>query len=127
MKRLFLILSVLSFHFSLSQESSNEKIIGIWTVSDAGVTYFALCGTSDFSETIGTKFEFLKSGQLNIYEKKGNLAKINAPLYWNLTSEKTMTVKSKNDEIDLGRFKFYFSNNKLYLDNNIIGMTLERK
>ena len=127
MKLLFLILFIFGLHSSLSQESSNDEIIGIWTVIDAGVTAYAICGTFDFSETIGTRFEFLNCGQLNIYDKNENVDQKYVNLQWSFITEATMTIKSKNEEIDYGRVKFYFHNNKLYLDNNVFGMILEKK
>ncbi len=126
MRLLFLIPFILNFHYSLSQELSFDEIVGIWTVNDAGITAYAICGTSDFSETIGTRFEFLNSGQLNIYKKKEISDQSCVTLQWNLTTESTMTIKSKNEEIDYGKVKFYFYNNKLFLDNNMVGLILEK-
>ncbi len=125
MRLLFLIPFILSFHYSLSQELSIDEILGIWTVNDAGITAYAICGTFDFSETIGTRFEFLNSGQLNIYKKEISDQNY-VTLQWNLTTQSTMTIKSENEEIDYGKVKFYFYNNKLYLDNNMVGLILEK-
>ncbi len=126
MSLLFLIPFILTFHYSLSQELSIDEIPGVWTVTDAGITAYALCGTYDSSKSIGIRFEFLNSGQLNIYEK-GNSDQASVTLQWKFTTESTMTVKSENGEIDLGKIKFYFSNKKLYLDDNINGFILEKK
>ena len=126
MRLLFLIPFILTFHYSISQELSIDEVPGVWTVIDAGITAYALCGTHDSSKSIGARFEFVDSGQLKIYEK-GNSGQASVTLQWKFTTEGAMTVKSKNGEIDLGKVKFYFSNKKLYLDNNINGFTLEKK
>lgn len=127
MRLLFFNLFILSFYSSISQESNN-KIVGIWTVSDAGITAHTFCGSFDFSKTIGTKYEFFDSGRLKIRLLEREISDQRFEnLKWNFSSENTITIKSADGKIDFGKIKFYFYNHKLYLDNNVVGMVLEKK
>jgi len=126
MRFIFLILFILNVHSSFSQESNIDRIVGVWTVKDAGITYFALCGNFDSSKSIGTRIEFLNSGQVNFYKKKEDLDQSYITLQWKFTNQNTMIIKSENGEIDLGKLKFGFYDNKLRLDNNVHGLWLEK-
>ncbi|WP_299798845.1 hypothetical protein [uncultured Maribacter sp.] len=127
MKGILIVLLILIQGQVESDSILKKELIGTWKIEKVKVTRPGVCIQNDFSQMIGTTFEFKEEQQL-LVTSKSNWFQFsnNEDTLWYLEDE-YLIIKSKNHQEDY-RSKITFKIDKLNLHlGNLIAIHLIKK
>lgn len=126
MKYLLTLFVLLSFIFCHSQNQKKD-IIGSWSIISSRATGPIICNPKPYEKgNLGERIEFFESGIYWYYPSNyGKTNQNSVTAFWCLTAENKIKIFSDEPEHDL-LLNFRFSKGKLYLDNKIAEIELER-
>jgi hypothetical protein len=127
MKGILIVLLILIQGQLRSNSILKKELIGTWKIEKVQVTRPGVCIQNDFSQMIGTTFEFKEEQQL-LVTSKSNWFQFsnNEDTLWYLEDE-YLIIKSKNHQEDY-RSKITFKIDKLNLHlGNLIAIHLIKK